>query len=67
MLSFIRWLAINGLILAFFLIGALTDSGIIYVAFTLIAISAIFAAIILLLPGAIISIFYIRFFRQACS
>lgn len=51
--SFLRWFTINGIIMALFFVGVLTQSPSIYFAFTLIAISSIISVIYLFLPAGI--------------
>lgn len=55
--SFLRWFTVNGIIMALFLVGVLTQSPSIYFAFTLIAISSVLSVVYLFLPAGVIHAF----------
>lgn len=51
--SFLRWFTINGIIMALFIVGVLTQSPSIYFAFTVIGIASFISVIMLALPTVI--------------
>jgi len=54
--SFLRWFTINGIIMALFIVGVLTQSSSIYFAFTAIGIFAFFSIISIFIPSIILNI-----------
>ncbi len=51
--SFLRWFTINGIIMALFLVGVLTQSPSIYFAFTAIGLASLCSIVFLLLPASV--------------